>query len=120
MTPPLEWHDWIAEAFYRIRVAPAALTKISALAEGEQSRLRHMLEDIASIADQLPPSSVGRGWTPEGRERLLRLEMGRLSLYYSIDENARTLSVEHVVVPSAHSVHGSGEAHDSGDTEQTG
>lgn len=96
MTPPIEWQDWMAESFYRIRVAKAAYSKIRALPELDQDRLKLMLEEIASVADSLPPSSVGRGWTAEGRERLLLLALGRLAVHYSIDERTRTLSVEHV------------------------
>lgn len=97
MSPP--WTDWLTESFFRIRVSPAAAAKLDQLAEATTLRLRQMLQDIAELADLVPPST-GRSWTASDAGALLQLQLGRISVRYSISEENRTLTIEHVIVPS--------------------
>ncbi len=94
MTPP--WSDWITDSCFRIRVAPAAAVKLSQLPLDTQQRLRHMLQDIAELADLVPPTT-GRSWTMTGTQ-LLQLQLGRVTVRYSISEESRTLTIEHVIL----------------------
>ena len=97
MTPP--WTDWLTGSFFRIRVSAAAAEKLSHLGEETQLRLRQMLQDIAELADLVPPST-SRGWNASDGTQLLQLHVGRVTVRYSIDEGSRTLRIEHVVVPT--------------------
>ena len=96
MTPPA-WTDWLTESFFRIRVSRLAAEKLEQIAPETQIRLRQMLQDIAELADLVPPSTA-RNWIP-GDTRLLQLQMGRVNVRYSINEESRTLTIEHVIVP---------------------
>ena len=93
MTP---WSDWITDSCFRIRVAPAAAVKLAQLPVETQQRLRHMLQDIAELADLVPPTT-GHSWSLGGAQ-LLQLQLGRVSVRYSISEESRTLTVEHVIL----------------------
>lgn len=97
MTPPL-WADWLTESCFRIRVAPAAVEKLEQLPVSTQNRLKQMLNDIAELADLVPPSTA-RGWTGNESTCLLNLHLGRVLVRYSITEDDRTLTLEHVVIP---------------------
>jgi mRNA-degrading endonuclease RelE of RelBE toxin-antitoxin system len=98
MTPP-SWTDWATPSEFRIRVAPAAAEKLSPLPPETQSRLRQMLQDIAELADLVPPS-VARSWrASEQGPQLLQLRLGKVDVRYSIAEDDRTLTIEHVIVP---------------------
>lgn len=97
MTPPL-WTDWLTESFFRIRVAPAAADKLQQLAPETQQRLRLMLQDIAELADLVPPNT-GQTWNSAQGAGLLQIQMGRVSVRYSINEESRTLTIEHVIIP---------------------
>ena len=97
MTPP-PWTDWLTESFFRIRVSPLAAEKLEQLAPETQLRLRVMLQDIADLADLVPPSTA-RSWNPGDTTSLLQLQMGRVNVRYSINEESRTLTIEHVIVP---------------------
>lgn len=97
MTPPA-WSDWLTESCFRIRVAPAAIEKLQQLPASTQNRLRQMLNDIAELADLLPPSCA-RGWVGDESSSLLNLHLGRVLVRYSITEQDRTLTLRHVVIP---------------------
>jgi hypothetical protein len=94
MTPP--WSDWITDSCFRIRVAPAAAVKLSQLPGETQQRLRQMLQDIAELAD-VAPLATGRSWSMGGTQ-LLQLQLGRVTVRYSISEESRTLTIEHVIL----------------------
>ena len=98
MTSP-PWTDWLTQSFFRIRVAPAAAEKLSQLPPETQLRLRQMLQDIAELADLVPPSSA-RAWIAADGASLLQLQLGRTGVRYSINEESRTLTIEHVILPS--------------------
>lgn len=95
---PVPWSDWLTESFFRIRVAPSAAEKLSQVQEETQLRLRRMIEDIAELADLVPPSS-GRAWRVGDGSSLLHLRLGRVDVRYSISEESRTLTIEHVIIP---------------------
>jgi mRNA-degrading endonuclease RelE of RelBE toxin-antitoxin system len=97
MTPPA-WTDWLTASLFRIRVAPAASEKLGQLTAAVQQRLKQMLQDIAELADLVPPSTA-RGWSGNDPGSLLHLHVGRVSVRYSINEESRTLTIEHVIVP---------------------
>jgi hypothetical protein len=96
---PSPWTDWATRSAFRIRVAPAAAEKLHALPLDTQDRLRQMLQDIAELADLVPPS-VARSWrVGENGANLMQLGLGKLDVRYSIAEDDRTLTIEHVIVP---------------------
>ena len=95
MTAP-DWNDWLTDAFFRIRVSMAAAAKLRLLPQETQLRLRQMLQDIAELADLVPPSTA-ESWRVAGKSPLLQLQLGRVCVRYSINEESRTLAVEHVV-----------------------
>ncbi len=97
MTPP-RWGDWLTESCFRIRVAPAAVEKLQQLPDSTQNRLKQMLQDIAELADLVPPSTA-RGWIGDESSCLLNLHLGRVLVRYSITEDDRTLTLQHVVIP---------------------
>jgi hypothetical protein len=99
MTPPA-WTDWLTESFFRIRVAPAAAEKLSQVPLETQQRLRVMVEDISELADLVPPST-GHPWVPSDGATLLQLRLGKVDVRYSISEERRTLTIEHVNVVGA-------------------
>ena len=92
------WTDWLTDSCYRIRVAPAAMAKLRALPVEMQDRLRQMLHDIAELADLVPPLTA-RSWGAGHSTPLLQLQVGRVNVRYSISEQNRTLSIEHVILP---------------------
>jgi mRNA-degrading endonuclease RelE of RelBE toxin-antitoxin system len=92
------WNDWITPSFYRIRVSMAAAEKLRRLPDDVQHRLKDMLEDIAEIAASTP-AGLAHAWNTSFNRPLLQLRLGRTTLRYAIDEDTRTISVEHVVVP---------------------
>ncbi len=91
------WSDWLTESFFRIRVSPAAAEKLGSLPDETQQRLRQMLQDIAELADLVPPGPE-QSWRADGGSPLLALQLGRVSVRYSINEESRTLAVEHLIV----------------------
>lgn len=97
MTAP-EWNDWLTDSFFRIRVSSASAAKLRALPQDTQLRLRQMLQDIAELADLVPPGTA-ESWRSVGNSPLLQLQLGRVCVRYSISEESRTLAVEHVIVP---------------------
>ncbi len=98
MTPfPFPWTEWMTASSFCIRVAPAAAEKLEQLAPETQDRLRRMMQDIAELADLMPPSADS--WSAGQTSPLLLLTMGRVNVRYSISEEERTLTVEHVIVP---------------------
>src|SRR3954470_16629710 len=97
MTPP--WTDWLTGTFFRIRVATAAADKLALLSADMQVRLRLMLQDIAELADLVPATAIAPAWSSGDGSQLLQLQLGRVTVRYSIDELNRTLTIEHVVVP---------------------
>ena len=97
MKTPL-WADWLTESWFRIRVAPPAVEKLHQLPVSTQLRLRQILQEIAESADLVPPSTV-RGWIRDDSSCLLNLHMGRVLVQYSLTENDRTLTLEHVIIP---------------------
>jgi hypothetical protein len=97
MTPPA-WTDWLTQSFFRIRVAPPAAEKLEQLLPETQVRLRQMLQDIAELADLVSPGTA-QNWKSDGTATLLQLQMGRVNVRYSVDEESRTLTLEHVIVP---------------------
>jgi mRNA-degrading endonuclease RelE of RelBE toxin-antitoxin system len=88
----------MTQSFFRIRVAPAAAEKLEQLPPDTQSRLRQMLQDIAELADLVPPGAA-QNWKSDERASLLQLQMGRVNVRYSINEENRTLTIEHVILP---------------------
>ena len=94
---PFPWNEWATVSTYRIRIAPAAVEKLESLPPDTQDRLRRMLQDIAELADLMPPSG-STGWAAS-TPPLLHLQMGRVSVRYALNEKDRVLSVEHVIVP---------------------
>ena len=98
MTPfPFPWAEWLTASSFRIRVAPAAVEKLEQLPAETQDRLRQMMQDIAELADLMGPSSDS--WHAGQTNPLLLLTMGRVNVRYSISEENRTLTIEHVIVP---------------------
>ena len=99
MNPVAPWTDWLTPSFFRIRVATDAIEKLSALPPDLQERLRHMLLDIVELADLVPPSTA-RSWRASEQGRpLLQLRLGKLDVRYSISEDDRSLTIEHVIIP---------------------
>ena len=77
-------------------MAPAAIAKIGKLSAQTQQRLRQMLQDITELADLTPPN-VGQTWMSGQAPPLLSLQLGRVSVRYTISEESRTLTVHHVI-----------------------
>jgi mRNA-degrading endonuclease RelE of RelBE toxin-antitoxin system len=97
--PPLPtWNDWLTQSFFRIRVTLTAAEKLRELPAPLQAKLRSMLEEIAELAALSPPATA-HTWITSFSRPLLQLRLGRVSVHYAIDQDTRTLSVEHVVVP---------------------
>ena len=92
------WSDWLTESFFRVRVSGAAAEKLRALPAAIQQRLQQMLHDIAELADLVPPQAASN-WRPGDALQLLQLQLGRVTVRYSINEESRTLAVEHVIAP---------------------
>lgn len=92
------WKDWLTDSLFRIRVAPAAAEKLRELDSGVEEQLRQMLTDIAALADLAPPS-MRSGFRAGDGSSLLSLHLGRITVRYAIDEQSRTLSVEHLILP---------------------
>lgn len=93
------WRDWMTESFFRVRVATAAAEKLASLPDETQLRLRQMLNDIAELTDR-DLQSGARAWRAPPKTSLLHLQLGRVTIRYTISEESRTLSVEHVIVPA--------------------
>jgi hypothetical protein len=91
------WNDWLTNSFFRVRAAPVAAEKLSQLAPETQRRLRQMIEEITELAD-LTPANTGKTWVAGGAPQLLTLQIGRVCVRYSISEDTRTLSIEHIIV----------------------
>ena len=87
--------DWIAPSFFRIRAAPAAAAKLVRLPPDVQDRLRMILEEITELASISPPRP-DNSWL-SGALPLLTLQLGRVCVRYSISDESRTLSIEHVI-----------------------
>ena len=98
MTLSPTWNDWLTQSFFRIRVSLAAAEKLRELPAPLQAKLQSMLEEIAESAALSPPATA-HTWIATFSRPLLQLRLGRVSVHYAIDEDTRTLSVEHVVVP---------------------
>jgi mRNA-degrading endonuclease RelE of RelBE toxin-antitoxin system len=99
MGTPLDWRDWLTDSFFRIRVAPAALEKLVQLPSETQQRLKQMVQDIAELADLVPPDT-SRGWERGIAAAPLQLQIGKVDVLYSIDEASRTLAIEYVHLPA--------------------
>src|SRR3954468_10948960 len=98
LMPPLPtWNDWLTQSFFRIRISLAAAEKLRELPGALQMKVRSMLEEIAELA-ALSPAVTAHTWIASFSRPLLQLRLGRVSVHYAIDEETRTLSVEHVVV----------------------
>ena len=76
----------------------AAAEKLRRLPDDDQRKLKEMLEDIAEIAASTPVG-LAHAWNTSFNRPLLQLRQGRITLRYAIDEDTRTISVEHVVIP---------------------
>jgi len=94
---PTVWSDWLTDSFFRVRASPAAADKLRRLAPQTQLRLRQMIQEITELADLTPPNT-GKTWVAGGAPQLLTLQLGRVCVRYSISEDTRTLSIEHVIV----------------------
>jgi mRNA-degrading endonuclease RelE of RelBE toxin-antitoxin system len=92
------WNDWITPSFFRIRVSIGAAEKLRRLQHPEQQKLKEMLEEIAEIAASAPVG-LAHAWNLSFNRPLLQLSLGRITVRYAIDEDTRTISVEHVVIP---------------------
>ncbi|HYS08267.1 MAG TPA: hypothetical protein VEP66_05970 [Myxococcales bacterium] len=93
----LMWTDWLTNSFFRIRVAPAAANKLGRLPIDLQSRLRQMFQDITDLADLTPPNA-GTTFMSGSAPPLLSLQLGRVYVRYSISEESRTLTIQHVIL----------------------
>ena len=91
------WTDWLTNSFFRIRVAAAAAMKLERLAEDMQARLRQMFQDITELADLTPPNT-GANFMSGALPPLLSLQLGRVCVRYSISEESRTLTIQHVIL----------------------
>ena len=91
------WSDWLTDSFFRVRASPAAAEKLSQLPRETQQRLRQMIEEITELAD-LTPANTGMTWVAAGAPQLLTLQLGRIFVRYSISEDTRTVTIEHVVL----------------------
>ena len=94
----ITWNDWITRSFFRVRISMAAAEKLRSLPPEQQERLKEMLEEIAEIASSAP-TGLAHAWNTAFSRPLLQLRYGRTTLRYAIDEDTRTMSVEHVIVP---------------------
>jgi mRNA-degrading endonuclease RelE of RelBE toxin-antitoxin system len=94
---PVGWTDWLTDSFFRVRALPAAVEKLDHLAPETQHRLRQMIQEITELADLTPPNT-GRVWNESGASPLLTLQLGRIFVRYSISEDTRTVTIEHVVL----------------------
>jgi hypothetical protein len=92
------WTDWLTNSFFRIRVAPAAARKLEKLPDDMQGRLRQMFQDITELADLTPPNGGGQSWMSGAMPDLLTLQIGRVCVRYSISEESRTLTIQHVIL----------------------
>ncbi len=92
------WSDWLTPSSFRVRISLAAAERLRALPASEQQKLREMIEEIAELAAAMAPS-VSHWWLPTLKRPLLQLRSGRITVRYALDEDTRTLSVEHVVAP---------------------
>ncbi|HZR10755.1 MAG TPA: hypothetical protein VFA79_19365 [Myxococcales bacterium] len=92
------WNDWITPSFFRIRVSMAAAEKLRRLPAAVQQKLKEMLEEIAEIAASTPVG-LAHAWNTSFNRPLLQLRLRRTTVRYAIDEDTRTMSVEHVVTP---------------------
>jgi hypothetical protein len=97
---PFAWTDWLTPSLFRVRVAQPAAHELRRQLPEVQERIRLMLTEIAELADLMPPET-SRAWGTDGQQHLLQLQIGRLSIRYSINEQTRTLGVEHVIAPPA-------------------
>ncbi len=91
------WNDWLTESMYRVRISLRAAERLRSLSSATQQKLRDMIEDIAELA-ALSTESTRRAWNVSFSRPLLELRVDNVSLRYRIDEDARTLAIEHVVV----------------------
>jgi len=91
------WTDWLTNSFFRIRVIPAAAAKLERLAGQTQARLRQMFQDITDLADLTPPNA-GANWMSGATPPLLSLQLGRICVRYTISEESRTLTIQHVIL----------------------
>ena len=91
------WTDWLTNSFFRIRVAPAAAMKLERLPEDTQARLQQMFQDITELADLTPPNT-GANFMSGAAPPLLSLQLGRVCVRYSISEENRTLTIQHVIL----------------------
>lgn len=98
MSARSSWNDWITRSFFRVRVSMAAADKLRQVPQDAQAKLREMLEDIAEIAGSAP-AGLAHAWNTSFDRPLLQLSLGRITVRYAIDEDTRTISVEHAVVP---------------------
>ena len=92
------WNAWLTKSLFRVHVSPAAADKLRRLHPEQMDKLKSMLEDIAELAATVPMGLGGvsyRGFSTP----LLQLKLGPITVRYAIDENTRTLSVEHVIAP---------------------
>ena len=94
---PVGWTDWLTDSFFRVRASPAAGEKLDQLTPEMQDRLRQMIEEITELADLTPPNT-GHVWIESGASPLLTLQLGRIFVRYSISEDTRTVTIEHVVL----------------------
>ena len=92
------WNDWLTRSFFRVRISMAAADKLRQLRGDQQEKLKEMLEDIAEIAASAP-AGLAHAWNTAFNRPQLQLRYGRITVLYAIDEDTRTISVEHVVVP---------------------
>jgi hypothetical protein len=95
------WNDWLTPSSFRIRISLAAAEKLRALPLPRQLKIHEMLEEIAELAAAMSPQVSP--WLPALNRPLLQLGAGNVTVRYALDEDTRTLSVEHVIVPEPES-----------------
>ena len=91
------WNDWLTRSFFRVRVSLAAAERLRRLSPDQQDKLKEMLEDIAEIAASAP-AGLAHAWNTSFNRPLLQLRQGSVTVRYLIDEDTRTISIEHVIV----------------------
>src|SRR5947208_1555529 len=75
----------------------AAAEMLSQLSRASRTRCGQMIEEITELAE-LPPANTGMTLVADAAPQLLTLQLGRVCVRYSISEDTRTLSIEHVIV----------------------
>ena len=91
------WNDWVTKSLFRVRISLGAAETLRRLPETDQQKLKEMLEDVAELAASAP-AGLAHAWKTSFNRPLLQLRAGRVMVRYAIDEDTRTISVEHALI----------------------